>query len=270
MDDGVGRDPPPGRPPERPPRDGTFEPVALTDDRPHLGRWVLVVVIALLAVIAKPWDGGTGSGDGRAPGAGATSPLSPAPAAVSGSTTSLAASPTATPGATGGAGAEVAAFCLNPSAWLVASVESYRDRTVRVWRAIETASAASGPDDPAIPRSPVVSEGVRELGWCAPVVGDERPAGDATVDVWRLGQAGATPVTLLQDQPFAFTSAFGAMYAPPGSQPGRDTRVASWLAGRFVFRHRTDDGHERWFGVDVEIRPRLLDPGPSPEPATEP
>ena len=146
-------------PPERPPRDGVFEPVALTDDHPRLARWVVIAALGLAVVIVKPWDpggGGVGAADDRA----STGPVAPVSSAAERSTPSPPAQ----------ADTLTDAFCLDRGQWLVVSVERRRDRTFRVWRALDPVPAATGPDDPAIPLVPVVSDGVLDLGWCAPRV----------------------------------------------------------------------------------------------------
>ena len=150
---------------------GTFAPVGLTARRPPVGRWLAITAVALAIVVAKPW-----SSPNAPRGAGADGAVTGGP--VGGPRNPSAAVPAAIPSTVAeGARQIVAAFCLEPSSWLIASVERWRDQRIRVWRALEPATAASGPDDPAIPIVTVVSEGLTELGWCAPVVGAERPAG---------------------------------------------------------------------------------------------
>ena len=148
------------------------------------------------------------------------------------------------------------AFCLDRGQWLVVSVERRRDRTFRVWRALDPVPAATGPDDPAIPLVPVVSDGVLDLGWCAPAYGAERPSGDASVDAWRIGAAGAAPMTMTLRRPDEAASPFGALYAAP--RRPLSSRSATWPDGRYVFRHRTDDGVERWFSIEVVNRTAVV------------
>lgn len=224
-------------PPERPPRAGVFEPAALTDDHPRLTRWALVVAVALAIVLVKPWDLGDAL---STPGdQGRTAAATRGPSLV----------PTATPDR---AEALVETFCLDRGRWLIASIERWRDQTIRVWRALDPATAASGPEDPAIPVMPVVSEGVLELGWCAPSYGDERPIGHASIATWRISGTATHELALMRGRPSDAATPFGALYAAP--RRPLSSRSATWPEGRYVFRHRTDDGAERWFSIDVVNR----------------
>jgi hypothetical protein len=248
----------PDHEPDRPRRDGVFAPAALTSDHPPAGRWILLIAIGLAIAVIKPWDAMRPE-DGRSASADAGAAPTMAdevPATAGTRSTDPAASipPTS-------AGPLVAAFCLDPASWLVASVEVWRDQTVRVWRSLEPATAATGPDDPTIPVIPIVSEGVQQLGWCAPVVGAERPVGVATMDVWRVTAAGPVPAPMARSRPEGAASGFGALYAPPPARPERAAHLDAWPDGRFIFRHRSGDGRERWFAIELEQRARL-DPVP--------
>ncbi len=223
---------------------GTFKPVALTDRRPPIERWLVVAGMVLVIVVVKPWQaaepaaGGAAAGTGR----GGASRVSDHPVPSPSSTDSP-------------ANLAVAAFCLRPGSWLVASVERWRDQRIRVWRALVPASSARGPDDPSIPIVPVVSEGLTVLGWCAPVSGPDSPTAPVEVSVWLRGADGAAPITVDSSRPAADRSANGELYRPPGRGPS--SRAASWSAGTYVFRYREHDGRERWFAIAVEIRARL-------------
>jgi hypothetical protein len=224
---------------------GTFSPVALTNRRPPIERWLVIVVIALIVVLVKPWQA-AGPGDG---GSVAGAPRADAPLATN---RLLEPSPSSTDSP---ANRAVAAFCLQPGSWLVASVERWRDQRIRVWRALSPASSARGPDDPSIPVVPVVSEGLTELGWCAPVSGPESPSAPVAITVWLRSVGGAAPIAVDSSRPASDRSALGELYRPPGRGPS--SRAASWLPGTYVFRYREHDGRERWFAIAVEIRPRL-------------
>ena len=238
--------------------DRTFAPVALSNERPAVERWLTIVVIGLVIAVAKPWtwaDAATSEGNG-----GPVHGLSSVPSRPT-------ASATIKPDS---AGPAVAAFCLDPGGWRVASIELWRDQTIRVWRAFEPATMASGPDDPKIPIVGLVSEGVTELGWCAPAVGNDRPRRSAAVEVWRRSETKATPIRLVRSQPEVGDSAFGALYRPPalasradvddvGTEPVttaslRPPRLRSWIDGTYVFRYRETRGWERWFAIQVELR----------------
>jgi hypothetical protein len=238
--------------PGRGPR-GTFSPVAFTDRPPPLGRWLALAAIALVLLLVKPWqpagqgDEGSGAGGSRGNAPLASNP-GPAPA------------PTSTESADRQA---VAAFCLQPGAWLVASVERWRDQRIRVWRALTPASAARGPDDPSIPVVAVVSEGLTELGWCAPVSGEDIPSAPVAVTVWLRGPGAAGLIVVDSSRPDSGPSPFGDLYRPPSGSPG--SRAASWSPGTYVFRYREHDGRVRWFAIAIEIRHPPI-PVPSPVP----
>ena len=229
---------------------GTFPVVALTRRRPPVGRWIAIVAILTLIVVAKPWPAPNGSVGTVAGAPGRTA--QPAPA----STTPAPSSPThSNPMATD--------FCLNPSSWLLASIERSLDQRIRVWRALQPAVAAGGPKDRAIPIVSIYSERLDDLGWCAPVVGEERPSGPIDVTVWLRSPGGALQIAVESCCPAVDRSAFGDLYRPPRLAPG--SRAESWPPGIYVFRYRESDGRERWFAVEVEIHPRST-PKPSLRP----
>jgi hypothetical protein len=230
----------PETPPGGQPRERTFAPTRLESARPPVGTWLAVMVVALAIAVVKPWatepprSASAGAvGEGRAV-TGAAVDAGPSPV------------PTVRPDS---AGPLVAAFCLDPQSWRLATVERWRDQTIRVWRAIEPASAATDPDDPRIPVFPIVSEGVTELGWCAPVVGPDRPDGVAPMHVWRRTAAGPVAIPTRNTRSADVESSFGGLYRPPGPA---GTEV--WADGTYVFEHRALTGRERWFAVEVELR----------------
>lgn len=226
------------------PTPGSFAPVNLTGRRPPIERWAIIATILLVMVVAKPWPSSrdaSGSGGGAAP----TVHRSAEPA--------VAASPSAIDDPDT---LRVAAFCLDTRTWLVASVERSVERSIdqqiRVWRAMEPATSASGPGDPTIPDVSIVSEGLIELGWCAPIVGDEQPSPPVDMATWLLTPAGIRPMTLDSSRAVTDATPFGAMYRPPGQ--ASSSRAASWPDGTYVFRYREADGRVRWFAIDVETR----------------
>src|SRR6266498_2496532 len=119
------------------PAHGSFAPVSLTNRRPPLERWAVIAAVILVVIVAKPWE----SPDDRAGAGGPT-----APPRQSGQP-SLAPSSSASDDADA---LRVAAFCLSTRSWLVATVERTvghaGDQRIRVWRVIEPAISASGPD----------------------------------------------------------------------------------------------------------------------------
>lgn len=226
-----------------PPR-GDFAPVSLTNRRPPVGRWAVIATVILVVVVAKPWPSG-GNGPG-ASGPTTTTRRSPQP------------STEPTPSNSGNpARLAVATFCLDTRTWLVASVERSLERSteerIRVWRALEPATSASGPDDPAIPEVSIVSEGLTELGWCAPIVGAEQPSAPVDVAVWLRAPGGAKPIMLDSSRPVSDSTPFGALYRPPGKGPA--SKAVWWPNGTYVFRYREARGRVRWFAIGVETRP---------------
>lgn len=230
-------------------REAVFRPVAITTDQPRLGPWLALGALVLVILIVKPWDAGLQSAAGGAPGPpGPASPThdptveTPAPVG----------SPVASPSLTGEAAA-VADLCLVRSGWLVASVERWLDQTVRVGRAVEPAITASGPEDPAIPVTPVVSEGLLELGWCAPVAGEDAWPGDTRLEVWRIEGKDGRPEALSPAGWPGIASPFGALSPPPRPWAQQDGPPV-WPDGRYVFHHEAADGADRWFALEVLSR----------------
>jgi hypothetical protein len=224
------------------PAHGSFAPVSLKNRRPPIERWAVIATVLLVVVVTKPWQ----SPDDRASAGGPTAPprhtVEPSVAA--------------SPSTVDDAALRVAAFCLSTRSWLVATVERTvghsGDQRIHVWRVIEPATSASGPDDPSIPEISIVSEGLTELGWCAPVAGQEGPSPPVDMTTWVRSPAGATRVTLDSSRPQTDRTPYGAMYRPPGKGPS--SKAASWPDAVYVFRYHEADGRERWFAIDVETR----------------
>lgn len=148
-----------------------------------------------------------------------------------------------------------APVCLGAGAWQVASLESWRGRAVRVWRAIEPIAVATGPEDATIPSVPVAADTLAGLGWCAPSYGSEQPVGPARVLAWQVVDGTATALFLRQVQPVGGITPIAAIYLPVNG---------AWAAGRVVFRYQ-DTGTDLtvWFAADVNI----LRPSPSHPPS---
>ena len=246
MDAGAER---PGEHPTGRPADRVFAPIQVRSGHQAIGRWVAVVAIAVGLAVVKPW---AGPNDHAAAFAGSNS--SPAPVRAAQATVSSAPSPSASNDADA---LEVDRLCFGTDIWLVAYVEHWRGRVFRVWRAIEPALTAPGPDDRWIPTMEIVTSGMTELGWCAPAVGPDRPSGSAAVVSWRPSATGSVPMRLTSSLPPGRDSAFVAMYGPP---TGSTVAAAAsdpppWPEGRYVFRYRDAAGPDRWFAVVVVARP---------------
>jgi hypothetical protein len=219
---------------------------------------VVVIAAALLVAVAlvKPW--------------GSPPRLElPAPAAR----TVPSATPTPTPAPTPvTADSLVAPFCFQPSGWRVFAAERWSDRDVRSWRSAETFAAATGPGDPRIPVTPLASQWVMTLGYCAPVAGPERPGAATSVTVFRLlGDGDAEVLSLERVQPLLRASPLGAVYAPPPMAGSTAGPGSGWQDGTYVFRFGTSaaDPSARWLGVRIQILPRPdrvndMNPGSGP------
>lgn len=180
------------------------------------------------------------------------------------------------------ADADVATICLEPASWRTATIETWRDQTVRVWRAIDPVPA-SGPNDPAIPIVPAVGSRVAAIGFCAPVIGPDRPTGPATIEAWRReavggdgpspapgasATSGAAPVPLELHPlvPLGSPSPFGALFGPLG----RADAGASWTPGVIVFRYTQLVGAPApiatWFAIEISLTDASGKPASPSEP----
>jgi hypothetical protein len=215
----------------------------------------ILVVILIGFAVAKPWADPAVESE-RQPPVARPRPA-PTPAGP------------ATPGPTADTAADLAApICLGAGAWRIASLETWQDTDVRVWRAIEPIAEASGPLDPAIPTAPAVGLEIRALGWCAPAFGPARPVGPAVVETWIVIDGVARHLELRQVLPEAGTTYLGGLYVPVGpcpidaSCPPAATRDVPqpWTSGRIVFRFEdVGAGTTAWFGADAmlsELVPR--------------
>jgi hypothetical protein len=205
-------------------------------------RWAAVAVVLLAILVVKPWAGGA-SRDGPPDG---PAPEVPSPRPPVASRTPR---PSATPPSV--ADVAMAAWCLGPATWRTVSSESWRDRSVRVWRALDPIRA-SGPLDPRIEAVPLAGLRVDAAGFCAPVVGPEAPRPPIRVDAWRLHDPEtAERLHLVQLVPRRGQTAFGRLWAPPGAD---DPQEASdgWPQGRYVVRVEDVVGSEWWWGFEID------------------
>jgi hypothetical protein len=233
---------------DRPP--ASFESRLPDGDRsPLIPVAALAILVAIAVLTSRPAMPGAADGPASAPGV--------AVGAARGT-----ASPSAPPLPSSAASAidpAVASICLEPGSWRTATIEMWRDKTVRVWRAIDP-TPASGPDDAAIPIVPAVGTRIPAIGFCAPIVGPDRPAGAATIDAWRRnpaidpatgGVSAALPIELHGLVPVGSPSPFGALFSP--SDPANAT--GGWPPGVIVFRYTEIAGGQAhvatWFGIEV-------------------
>jgi|GEM_PF-3118333 hypothetical protein len=215
----------------------TTEPVQPPIDENQLASALGLVIVLLVVAILKPWTGGTAEPTGR---------LSVATAAPI----------TATPIPTEDRTADGLALpiCLGTGAWRIASLETWQTQDVRVWRAIEPITDATGPLDPAIPSVPIVAIQLTALGWCAPAYGTDKPIGPAIVTAWTIHDGAAEPLALRQVRPTDGVTPIAALYVP----------LTRWSTEDVVFRYfDSATTKEAWFAADITILP----PSPTPSPS---
>lgn len=122
---------------------------------------------------------------------------------------------------------------------------------VRTWTVDEPVTAA-GPGDPAIPFVPTASVELLALGFCAPVLGADRPPANVRLTVWRLGQDELPAVVPVRDiTPADVPIGLGRLLAAAGP----DGSAGAWPPGRYALELNgsASDGRSyvRWLGADV-------------------
>jgi hypothetical protein len=211
-----------------------------------------IVAIVIGVAFLKPW------------GSAADTPTPGPPRVVTKATTAPTPRPT-DDSAEGLAGP----VCLGAGAWRIASLETWRDHDVRVWRAIEPVTDASGPLDPAIPTVPLFGLEIQAIGWCAPAYGPERPVGPVEVHGWIVLDGVAQILELRQVLPARGTTVLAGLYVPISPCPlgapcaPAQTRFVPqrWETGRVVFRyHDRGAATTLWLGAEVELH-ALAGPG---------
>jgi hypothetical protein len=217
-------------------------------------RVPVVLAVALLAFVAvavvKPWPSGPPS-----IGLGPVRPV---------------ASETPAPSPTPDPLADLRRQCEEPLGWRVYTIEDWSGRTLRAWRSLEPATAASGPLDPSIPIVPL-GPVIEAVGYCSPWDGAERPPAASLVAAWsvpdpaRGGEPEALPVTSIAPNP---PSVLGALFAPPPASPAvrrppagggptirpeatmEPAAAARWPGGRYVLELAAP-GWTRWWAVEI-------------------
>ena len=229
--------------------DGTEPPPTTTVRIARRGRQTglvaAVLAVFVIVAVAKPWAGG---------------PRPPRPL-VQGSFALPAATPALIPGSPAAAEA-LQLQCGSPLGWRVFTREGFLGQTLRAWRFMEPASAATGPLDPGVP---VIQVGptIEALGYCSSWTSAERPPVDVAVSAWRVagpGRANATVVAVpLESLVPEWPTELGALFSPGAGSPGGSGRSgggrsgdpgSAWSLGRYVFAVR-GDGFERWWAVNI-------------------
>lgn len=218
-----------------------------------------LVVAAFLVGVVRPWDWlappGPGPGVTLTPTARGTGPVQTDSGSFPAAGGPAATSPRPAP--------RVDPTCAYPSSWRLAAIQEWGGRPARVWSATE-AVAASGPDDPSIPFSVIASTAVTAVGWCAPVIGDERPPLAAVGTLFRVDVDSAREIPFDRLEPSA-PDALGELWVPVPQSVGRRP---PWPPGRYVIRLMAPGGSfERYLGIEVVRVVRDADPGAAPGPA---
>jgi hypothetical protein len=241
---------------------GDTVPVVREEDiRPVAGRGgsrflVVALVLAGLGVattVVKPWEvivpavPGAPVPGGWHDGGAATRPLS---------------TPVASPAPDGSpALTTTSPACASPQSWRTATIESWFGRMARVWSAVEAGEHAL--EDPSLPFEPVVAERITAIGWCAPVLGPDRPPVAARASLWRAGDEGMELVVSYVRLEPEGPNALGELWAPP---PGNE---GVWPPGRYVIELRTPSGSWR-HTIGIEILTARPDTTPAPSPSMSP
>lgn len=232
----------------------TTEPVRPPIDEGLLSTALGLAVALLVVAILKPWDWGAAAPTGRlGVGPVESAEVTPIP------TEDRSAEGLALP------------ICLGTGGWRIASLETWQTQDVRVWRAIEPVTSATGPLDASIPSVPIVAIQLTALGWCAPAFGDGLPVGPSTVTAWSVHGSAAEPLELRQVRPTEGVTPIAALYVPLSLCP-EPTICAPllpapiprpWATERVVFRYIDAGTKEAWFAADITILP----PTPSASPS---
>lgn len=220
-------------------------PVSRAGRRP--AAVIAVSALFVLAALVKPW----GSADGSRPALAdaGTALVRGGQTAAPPASVVAAATPTATDRGPCGSGAE----------WLLLAHETVIGREVVALLAVD-AVPATGPLDPSIPFTRLVSPAVTALGFCAP---DGRTAAAAALRAvaWSAGRgrpariiATGWPEGAAMPYPGAQAAvvpspppALSAEVVSPVMSPG----PASWPTGRYVLQLTRDGGRATWLGLEI-------------------
>lgn len=215
----------------------------------------VAIVAALLIGALRPWDlfGGPAGGPGR-DGSGSDAGFTDAPGAPARGSL-----PGEQPGVTPvgspspDQGLDLSSTCGWPSGWRAATLQVWLGRagTIRSWIATDPI-AATGPLDPRIPFSPVATDLVTALGYCAPLEGGPQPPATARASLWAIRSGAAIPLTPVVLEP-AEPNALGGLWRPAPEVGVVVHGRPAWATGRYVIEVRSPDGtFDRWLGIEIE------------------
>jgi hypothetical protein len=224
------------------------------------GATLTTVLVALAFVVGfvRPWDWLGSSAAATASGVPGASV--PATAQGSGGPGGTPGAPSASPTPAPGSDAAAAQTCAYPQSWRSATIQEWAGRAARVWTAVD-ATVAGGPLDPSIPFQVIAGDRFSALGWCAPVLGPDRPPESAVGRLFRIAGGGATepPLRLLEP---AAPNPLGELWIPAAAGA---VGTVTWPAGRYVIELATPSGSwTRWIGIELRVTPQpVLSPAAS-------
>ena len=208
-----------------------------------------LITLAFVVGLVRPWDwlAGTQAREATAP----SSPSGAAAAAGSpGATTEGGPSPTPAPGSD----AAAAQVCDYPQSWRSATMQDWAGRRARVWTAIQ-AVTATGPLDPSIDFQVIAGDHFTAIGWCAPVLGPDRPPLSATGRLFRVTSGKAVEPRSVLLEPAA-PNALGELLAPA---PGSNGVNGTWEPGRYVIEMATPErSWVRFIGLELRTVPVII------------
>jgi hypothetical protein len=233
--------------PAGPPRAEASPPIDVVR-LPGAGRQVPAVVVLLFVAVVlallKPWDLGREVGSRRA-----ASAATPTPSASVGGIGSTAALP---PGAVP---------CFSDREWRVVTVERLTGVDRRSWIAVEPV-AATGPTDRRIPTRRLVAEQLLAIGYCAPAAGRGAAGDPGLVALYRVEPGGRSATRL---RPLLFAprgSGSAEVYRP---EPTPDGREGGWAPGRYVMQVAVaGPTGSNWFALEFVAVPPPRPQGPTP------
>jgi hypothetical protein len=208
---------------------------------------IVVSALFVLAALVKPWGSADGSGPALADAG--TTPVRGGQTSAPPASVRAAATPMAPDRGPCGGGAE----------WLLLAHETVIGREVVALLAVDQVPA-TGPLDPSIPFTRLVSPAVTALGFCAPA-GRTATGASLRAVAWSAGRGRPARIIAAgwpEGAAMPYPGAAGAVVPSPrpASSAGVVTPVmspgpASWPAGRYVLQLTRGGGGATWLGLEI-------------------